>query len=318
MKRLLVGNAPCSWGTLEHQDRSEAVPFDRMLDELVETGYTGTELGDWGYMPTEPALLRAELAKRHHLAMLGAFVPVALKNPAAHEPGAAMAVKTARLLAAVAADPILAPAPYLVLSDDNGTDPLRTKLAGRVPADAGLNAEEWKTFAGGADRIAREVFDATGLRTVFHHHCAGYVETPDEMARLLDLTNSEQLGLVFDTGHYCYGTGREECDLVAALDRYQERIWYVHLKDLEPTMARKSRAEKWDYFTALRHGVFCELGRGSVDFPSLFSWLDAHDYNGFVLVEQDILPGMGTPKESARRNREYLRSMEEQLLPASS
>ncbi len=30
----------------------------------------------------------------------------------------------------------------------------------------------------------------------------------------------------------------------------------------------------------------------------------------YVLVEQDILPGMGTPKESARRNREYLRSIE--------
>ena len=36
MKKLLVGNAPCSWGTLEHQDTSQQVPFDRMLDELVD------------------------------------------------------------------------------------------------------------------------------------------------------------------------------------------------------------------------------------------------------------------------------------------
>ena len=54
MKELLVGNAPCSWGTLEHQDQSQSIPFNQMLDELVETGYTGTELGDWGYMPTDP------------------------------------------------------------------------------------------------------------------------------------------------------------------------------------------------------------------------------------------------------------------------
>ena len=54
MKELLVGNAPCSWGTLEHQDQSQSIPFSQMLDELVETGYTGTELGDWGYMPTDP------------------------------------------------------------------------------------------------------------------------------------------------------------------------------------------------------------------------------------------------------------------------
>jgi len=29
------------------------------------------------------------------------------------------------------------------------------------------------------------------------------------------------------------------------------------------------------------------------------------------LVEQDILPGMGAPKDSASRNREYLRSIEQ-------
>ena len=27
MKELLVGNAPCSWGTLEHQDQSQAIPY---------------------------------------------------------------------------------------------------------------------------------------------------------------------------------------------------------------------------------------------------------------------------------------------------
>jgi len=306
MKHLLVGNAPCSWGTLEHQDRSESVPYDRMLDELVETGYTGTELGDWGYMPSDPSALRAELEKRNHLVMLGAFVPVALKNPAAHAEGAAVAIKTAKLLASVATSP----SPYLVLSDDNGTDPVRTSLAGRVTPGAGLSHDEWKTFAAGANRVAREVFDATGLRTVFHHHCAGYVETPDEIATLLDLTDPERLGLVFDTGHYCHGTGKEECDIVAALNRYKERIWYIHLKDIEPAIARRSRAEQWDYFTGMRHGVYCELGRGCVDFPALLRWLAAHDYNDYVLVEQDVLPGMGTPKQSAQRNRDYIRSIE--------
>ena len=54
MKELLVGNAPCSWGMLENQDKSKAIQFNQMLDELVETGYTGTELGDWGFMPTDP------------------------------------------------------------------------------------------------------------------------------------------------------------------------------------------------------------------------------------------------------------------------
>jgi inosose dehydratase len=307
MKDLLVGNAPCSWGTLEFEETKEAkqVPFDRMLDELVEAGYTGTELGDWGYMPTDPAALRNELTRRN-LVMLGAFVPVAMKYPSAHAAGVANAVKIARLLASVASTP----APYLVLADDNGTDPVRTKMAGRVTPELGLSLAEWKTFASGANQVARAVFDETGLRTVFHHHCAGYVETPEEIATLLELTDPHRLGLVFDTGHYCNGTGEENCDMVTALNRFKDRIWYIHLKDIDPAVARRSRTEGWDYFTGIRNGLFCELGKGSVDFPALLRWLSAQDYKGYCLVEQDILPGMGTPKESARRSREYLHSIE--------
>ncbi len=307
MKELLVGNAPCSWGTLENQDQSEAIPFHQMLDELVETGYTGTELGDWGYMPTDPVRLSEELARRNNVAMLGAFVPVALKNPGAHAEGTARAVKTARLIAAVATTQ----APFLVLADDNGTDAVRTQRTGRIRPVDSLSKEEWRIFARGADAIAQAVFDDTGLRTVFHHHCAGYVETPDEIATLLDFSSPERLGLVFDAGHYVHGAGREDIDIVAALNRFKERIWYIHLKDLEPNIARRSREEGWDYFTAMRHGLYCELGKGCVDFPALLRWLAEHDYSGYVLVEQDILPGMGTPKESAARNREYIRSIEE-------
>ena len=96
-----IANAPCSWGTLEFEGlEGEQVGYRQMLDELVETGYTGTELGDWGYMPTDPAALRTELAARR-LTMLGAFVPVAFSNPAAHASGLAHALRVARLLAAL-------------------------------------------------------------------------------------------------------------------------------------------------------------------------------------------------------------------------
>ena len=304
MPRFLVGNAPCSWGTLEFEGTGGGqIGSARMLDELAETGYTGTELGDWGYMPTDPAALSAELDSRS-LVMLGAFVPVAMKDASAHAAGAANAVKTARLLAAVATSP----APYLVLADNNGTVPNRTQRAGRIAPEDGLSADEWKTFAAGANLVARTVLEETGLRTVFHHHCAGYVETHDEIARLLELTDPKELGLVFDTGHYTYGSGG--ADAVAALDAFRERIWYVHLKDCQPEVAAQARANGWDYFEALRHGVFCELGKGSVDFPRLLQRLAAWDYQGYMLVEQDVLPGMGSPKESARRNREYLASIE--------
>ncbi len=312
MELIRVGNAPCSWGTLEfEQARGEQIAFDRMLDELVQTGYTGTELGDWGYMPTDPSALSSELRKRG-VTMLGAFVPVALKDSSAHAPGIEVALRTARLLAAVATDP----APFLVLADNNGSVPERTRNAGRVTSNMGLTPAEWRTFATGAEGLARTVREETGLRTVFHHHCAGYVETHAEIERLLDLTDASLLGLVFDTGHYCYGSG--ETDAVAGLRRFRERVWYLHCKDCEPNVAAQARKNGWDYFQALQHGVFCELGKGCVDFAGVLRWAKEAGYNHYFLVEQDVLPGMGAPKESARRNREHLRKVEERLLQTSS
>ncbi|MEO6923802.1 MAG: TIM barrel protein [Bryocella sp.] len=309
MKKLLVGNAPCSWGSLEFEESKgfEQIGYSQMLDELVETGYTGTELGDWGYMPTDPSVLRAELVRRG-VTMLGAFVPVDLKDVGAHDAGVAATVKIATLLAAVAQTP----APFLVLADANGTNAERTRTAGRVTPDSGLSPEEWETFAAGANRIGRAVLEQTGLRTVFHHHCAGFVETPDEIATFLSKTDPRHIGLVFDTGHFTYGAGESGADMSAFLDRFADRICYVHCKDCSGEIASQARSKQWDYFEALRHGVFCELGKGVVDFPLLLRWMKAKNYTGYVVVEQDVLPGLGSPKLSAQRNRDYLRSIESQ------
>ena len=60
---------------------------------------------------------------------------------------------------------------------------------------------------------------------------------------------------------------------------------------------------------SVEHGVFCELGKGSVNFPAVLAELQKMNYNGWIVVEQDVLPGMGSPKASAQRNRDYLRSI---------
>jgi len=310
VKSIEVGNAPCSWGSLEFEGlEGEQIGYRQMLDELAETGYTATELGDWGFMPTDPAALRMELAQRR-LTMLGAFVPVALKNPDAHAGGEADALKVARLLAAVSDIGDADHQPFLVLADDNGTDPVRTQNAGRVKPEMGLSETDWRIFAQGAERVARTVLAETGLHTVFHHHCAGYVETPDEIGHFLDLTDPSLIGLVFDTGHYTYGSGVSDPQIVqSGLERFADRIWYIHFKDCQPETAHRARSEEWDYFAAVGGGVFCELGQGCVDFPNVVEWMRDRSYRGWICVEQDVLPGMGSPKESALRNRQYLKSI---------
>ncbi|WKZ45999.1 MAG: TIM barrel protein [Anaerolineales bacterium] len=296
---IKVANAPCSWGVLEFDLEGEAVGYAQVLDEIAATGYAGTELGDWGFMPTDPKQLRQEIHSRG-LTLLGAFVPVMLKDRNAHVPGIETAVRTARLMAEAEGD-----TPFIVLADDNGKVPSRTQNAGRVTSEMGLSDSEWKVFAEGAEKVAEAVKKETGLRTVFHHHCAGYVERPIEVDVLMKSTDPSLLGLCFDTGHYRFGGG----DPLSGLHTYKDRIWHVHFKDCHPQIAAQSRAEKWDYFTSVRNGIFCELGKGEIDFPRIAAELEKIGYNGWVVVEQDVLPGMGKPKESAQRNRDYLASI---------
>jgi inosose dehydratase len=289
---MQIANAPCSWGLPDPEVAGEMIGYRQMLDELAATGYAGTELGDYGYMPTDPAALRAELEARG-LTMLGSFVGVALDDADAHAEGEAHAVRVARLLAAVAGET----PPVLVLADANGTVPLRVACAGRITPEQMLPDDRWP--------IARAVLAQTGLRTVFHPHCAGWIETPNEIARLLELTDPALLGLCFDTGHYTYGGG-EGLD---GLRRFGERIAYVHLKDCSAAVADRARSEGWDYQRAVREGIFCELGQGVVDFPGVLAGLRQQGYDGWAVVEQDVVAGLGTPKESAARNREYLRGI---------
>jgi len=296
---IQIANAPCSWGVLEFELEGKSLGFEQVLSEMVETGYAGTELGDWGFMPSIPHELNAVLSDKN-LQLLGAFVPVAMAKEEAHEAGVELALKTAGLMFDAGYKDA-----FIVLADENGSVDERTKNAGRITPEMGLKEEQWVTFASGAEKIAKAVKDKYGMRTVFHHHCGGYVETPQEVAKLMELTNPDLLGLCLDMGHFAFGGG----DPVEALEKYYNRIWHVHFKDFNPKIGQQALDEKFDYFKAVEAGVFCELGKGNVDFQTIVDILKRNEYDGWIVVEQDVLPGMGLPKKCAANNRTFISSL---------
>lgn len=296
--QLKVGNAPCSWGVIENTE-GERYDYVRVLNEIAESGYAGTELGDAGFMPTDYGELRQELDSRG-LKLVAAWSSIRLYDKSFHDAGIEAAVKTARTLAAVGG-----PNNILVIGPDHSTVPLRHDKSGRVTADMMLDDDGWKIYCEGAMRVAEAVKRETGLRAAVHPHGATYIETPAEIERFMSMTDPDLVGYVFDTGHYHLGGG----DAVEGIRKYGERIWHVHFKDFDPSKLAVADQNGWGYQELIANGMFGELGTGVVDFPAVREALNELDYDGWIVVEQDMLKGMGSPLESNTRNRQFLKSI---------
>jgi len=292
---IRVATAPVSWGILEVEGWGKQKPYSEVLDEMVAAGYSGTELGPYGFLPIDPSLLKTELAKRN-LPLLGAFVPLPLAHADEHDAALQSALDVARLLAQ-------AGAPFLVLAGDMNS--ARMAVAGSVDEDRdGMDARAWE----GAARLLHRVASAArelGLFSVFHHHAGTFIETPAETERLLAMTDPQLLGLCLDTGHYFYGGG----DPVDLTRKHGTRVLHLHLKDVRPSVLEQVRRERIPYLDAVRMGVFCELGQGGVNLTGVIQELTSAGFDGWAVFEQDVdtsLPGCN-PLESARRSRDYLR-----------
>ncbi|HRX12778.1 MAG TPA: hypothetical protein P5210_14050, partial [Draconibacterium sp.] len=144
---IKIANAPCSWGALEFELEGKSLGYQQVLSEMVETGYAGTELGDWGFMPSNPDELKKVLDEKN-LQLLGAFVPVALAKEEAHAAGIELALKTAGLMFDAGYKNA-----FIVLADENGSVEERTKNAGRITEEMGLSENQWKTFAAGSEKV---------------------------------------------------------------------------------------------------------------------------------------------------------------------
>lgn len=83
---IKIANAPCPLGVLEFELECKTAGHAHVLGEMTEVNYAGTELGDWGFMPTDSASKIHEL-KPCGLSLRGAFVPVILKDPLAQQTG---------------------------------------------------------------------------------------------------------------------------------------------------------------------------------------------------------------------------------------
>ena len=267
-----------------------------MLDEMVEAGYSGSELGPYGFFPTDSKILQPQLEKRK-LKLLASFVPVKMTDASAGVAVIERIRKVGHLLATLKA-------PFLVIADDQSTE--RNAYSGRVydPGCPTLTAGQWKhigNIVADAEKVANEF----GLDLVFHPHVATYVETPEECERFYDVTSHTNVGLCLDTGHCVYGYG----DSVKEAEKYKDKLRFVHIKDCNTAVLEEARRNKWTFEEAIEHKVFTIIGQGNIDFPAFFRTLLKNGYSGWSVVEQDVKFGHTAipPKDSIAKPAKYLK-----------
>jgi len=296
LSKIRVGNAPVSWGVMEVAGWGKQIPYSQLLDEIQQAGYAGTELGPYGYFPTDPEKLASELSTRE-LQLIASFVPIPLAHSTRHNDAHKDAMGVAHLLAQ-------AGAPLIVLADEMSET--RMAVSGQVDElHDGMTDSQWEGAAIILSRIASDCREI-GVSAVFHHHAGTFIETPKEVARLCASTDPDLLGLCLDTGHYLFGGG----DPVDAVRLYGSRIRHLHLKDVRLSVLTRTREDKEGFLNAVRRGVFCELGDGDVDLKTVVQDMASAGYSGWGVVEQDVDTRNDNlnPLESAIRSRQYLRN----------
>ncbi len=164
-----------------------------------------------------------------------------------------------------------------------------------------MDDREWELLCTGLDKLGRVARDR-GIALTFHHHMGTVVQTAAEIDRMMENTDPELVGLLFDSGHLAY-CGE---DYLAVLKKYAGRTRHVHLKDIRPEVVAKVKAENLSFLQGVRMGTFTVPGDGSLDFTPIFEILADTGYEGYVLVEAEQDPALANPLEYAIKARKYI------------
>jgi inosose dehydratase len=274
LSRLRLGTAPDSWGVWFPEDAHQ-VSWQQYLDEVAKAGYFWTELGPSGFLPQDPGRLREELDRRD-LKVCGGTVFAGLHRGAdALKKAIEDFSKEARLLTAAGGK-------YMVHLPEQYTD----MHTGAATEGARLGDEQWKNLVTGTNELGRVMLEEFGVALVFHPHADTHVDTQDRVERFLADTDPRYVNLCLDTGHIAYCGGNN----VQIVERFPDRITYVHLKQVDPEVREQVRRENLSLAEAVPLGVMVEPPYGQPAMPPLLDVLGNLDRDIFCVIEQDLYP----------------------------
>ena len=279
--KITVANAPISYGAFELTGGIDPnVPDgEAILNEVRAAGYAGIDLGPVGYLGEGPVL--AERLASRQLGLAGAYLEFPFTDrdalPALYPELDAMLDTFDAVRSTVPG-----PAPHPTIAD-SGSERRRNN-PGRSHADRswGLDDDGWDRMKMGLASVVERCRDR-GYEPTFHHETGTNVEAPWEIQRILDISD---VGLCLDTGHFFIGGG----DPVAAIHEWADRINHVHVKDALQSVMDGIVADHVATMNIWSREAFPAFGHGDANVAGVLAALKDIDYEGWLVVEQDIFP----------------------------
>src|SRR5680860_108674 len=276
---LRVGTAPVNWNNNDLPNWRPLVPFPEILDEMARAGYAATEWDESFGADVDDLNLQRQ---RREMVFTGAYRWFDFLDDDRYSHESATILPLLETLQGTGVH-------HLIVSDRLREH--RVACSGFVPQDgsASLNDAGYKKIAANLAQLCEDA-RSYDLRVHYHNHAGTYVETPVELATLINHLDLDTVDLCFDTGHYAFGGG----DAFTFIEEHLPAIGYLHLKDVDPDVLGLAKTNRWSFLDALRHYIFCPLGEGNARIPEIVRHLTGEGFRNYVIVEQDTCRGDAT------------------------
>jgi inosose dehydratase len=286
-----IGINPISWSNDDLPALGGETPLETALREGAEIGYEGFELGN--KFPKEPQALKAKLAE-FGVACVSGWYSGQLAEGTLKDEIERCVPHMAKLQAQGCR--------VVVYGEVAGSiqGQIDTPLAKRPRFATG---DQWHDYGERLTAFAGHLQSTYGLTLAYHHHMGAYVESPDDVDRLMAVTGPA-VGLLFDTGHAYYGGAT---DPVAPLKKHLHRVVHVHCKDVRPAVVAQARNDGWSFLRGVINGTFTVPGDGVIDFGAVLATLHAGGFEGWLVVEAEQDPAVAPSYAYAKKGYQTLK-----------
>jgi len=290
--KVKLAIAPIGWTNDDLPELGGEIPFEQCVSEMALAGFAGCEVGN--KYPRDTAVLQEALALRN-LQICNQWYSYELTTKSLEDNRKGFEVLLDFLEAMGAR----------VIGGGEVGNSCQGQLDVPVFEGKGMleTDEDWRQFCFKLNELGKVAHDR-GFKLAFHHHMGTCIQSLAETLRLLEETDARFVHLNYDCGHF-YFAGE---DPVKALAKTIDRVGHVHLKDIRPQVLERVKKDRLSFLHAVKAGVFTIPGdpEGCIDFIPIFELLQAHDYEGWLVVEAEQDPAKANPLAYAQMARSFI------------